>query len=404
MTGAREEKTNKIWWQLFALLAVSGMAVYSGFAFDEQKDKFWPETEIQISVFNRKPSGLSGMQEILGKAGLQCKTWQLPYRNLSDTNGMLVIFQPTESLSELEAKQILDWVSKGNDLVYFDHFSYKLTRRLIDKLDIDTKDGDNLTDAKLPATLPKAPEFEHVDNLLVSAERRLKGGTPLVADKSGAIISVVKHGKGRVLLGTAPSLCCNRQLANADAWPNYQFLCNWLSTARGAVIFDERCHGFSSATNVFHFLLRGPTGLIFWQLMLILAVAVVSTAQRFGAMRQVLVTRKISNLEFIFGLSNAFRRARANTAVLEILGQNFKHRLCKALGISPHETAENIVNAWKTSVHADTANMGDLIGNYERALSKKHLSDSELRTIVGTCDKIAGTLADSKEEKRRSNS
>jgi hypothetical protein len=89
---------------------------------------------------------------------------------------------------------------------------------------------------------------------------------------------------------------------------------------------------------------------------------------------------------------------------LEILGQNFKHRLCKALGISPHETAENIVNAWKTSVHADTANMGDLIGNYERALSKKHLSDSELRTIVGTCDKIAGTLADSKEEKRRSNS
>lgn len=404
MTSAREEKPNRIWWQLFALLLVSGMAVYSGLAFDEQKDKFWPETEILISVFNRKPSGLSGLQEILNKAKQKNTTWQLPYRNLSDINGMLVIFQPTESLSELEAKQILDWVSKGNDLVYFDHFSYKLTRRLIDKLNVSTKDGENLTDVKLPASLPNAPEFAHAPALLLSAERRLSGGTPLISDKSGALISVVKHGKGRVLLGTAPSICCNRQLSNADAWANYQFFANWFSTARGAVIFDERCHGFSSATNVFHFLLRGPTGLVFWQLMLILSVAVVSAAQRFGAMRQVLLTRKISNLEFIFGLSNAFRRARANTAVLEILGQNFKHRLCKALGISPHETADNIVNAWKSSQHAETANMSELIANYERALSKKHLSDSELRTLVGSCDKIARTLADSAQEKSRSNS
>ncbi len=403
MTGAREEKSNRIWWQLFALLLVSGMAVYSGLAFDEQKDKFWPETEILISVFNRKPSGLSGLQEILNKAKLKNTTWQLPYRNLCDTNGMLVIFQPTESLSDLEAKQILDWVSKGNDLVYFDHFSYKLTRRLIDKLDIGTKDGDNLTDVNLSTTPATAPELAHVPSLLVTAERRLSGGTPILADKSGLLISFVKHGKGRILLGTAPSFCCNRQLGNKDAWPNYQFLANWFSTAHGAVIFDERCHGFSSATNVFHFLLRGPTGLIFWQLMLILAVAVVSSAQRFGSIRKVLVTRKISNLEFIFGLANAFRRARANSAVLEILGQTFKHRLCKALGISPHETSDNIVNAWKSSRHAETANMDDLIANYERALSKKHLSDAELRTLVGSCDKIAGTLADSAEEKRRSN-
>jgi len=404
MSGTGAEKPNRIWWQLFALLLVSGMVVYSGLAFDEQKDKFWPETEILISVFNKKPSGLSGMHELLRKIGVKITTWQMPYRNLPDIKGMLVIFQPTESLSESEAKQILDWVSKGNDLVYFDHFSYKLTRRLIDKLNVDTKDGEDLSDVKLKPEFSKAKEFAHVTSLLISAERRLSGGNPLLQDKSGALITEVKHGKGRILLGTVPSLCCNRQLAKEEAWPNFQFLCNWLSTASGAVLFDERCHGFSSATNVFHFLLRGPTGLIFWQLMLILAVAVVSTAQRFGAVRQSLVVRKISNLEFIFGLSNAFRRARANTAVLEILGQTFKHRLCKALGISPHETSENIVNAWKSSRYSGAANVEELIANYERALSKKHLSDSELRTLVGSCDKIARTLADSAEEQHRSNS
>lgn len=404
MTGAKEDKSNRIWWQLFALLLVSGMAVYSGLAFDEQKDRFWPETEILISVFNKKPSGLSGLHDIVSKIGQKSMTWQLPYRNLADVKGMLVIFQPTESLSELDAKQILDWVDKGNDLIYFDHFSYKLTRRLIDKLNIETKDGDDLVDKKIELAKKAAPEFARVPALMLSAERRLSGGTPLLADKSGTLISLVKHGKGRVLLGTVPSLCSNRRLSNQEAWPNFQFIANWFSTANGAIIFDERCHGFSSATNVFHFLLRGPTGLIFWQLMLILAVGVFSAAQRFGAMRQIVVTRKISNLEFIYGLSNAFRRARANTAVLEIIGQSFKNRLCKALGISPHESSENIVSAWNSSKHSTVANIDELIGNYERALSKKHLSDSDLRTLVGTCDKITRTFADSTDEKTKAES
>jgi hypothetical protein len=401
MTGAPEDRPNRIWWQLFALLVVSGIAVYSGIAFDEQKDRFWPETEILISVFNKKPSGLSGMKDLVAKIGQKNITWQLPYRNLTDTKGMLVICQPTESLSELDAKQILEWVHKGNDLVYFDHFSYKLTRRLIDKLGIETKDGEDLVDEKLQLPKTSVPEFAHVPSLLLSAERRLVGGTPLLADKSGTLIALVKHGKGRALLGTVPSLCSNRRLSNQEAWPNFQFLANWMSTANGAVIFDERCHGFSSATNVFHFLLRGPTGLVFWQLMLILALGVFSAAQRFGAMRQVVVSRKISNLEFIYGLSNAFRRARANTAVLEILGQSFKNRLCKALGISPHESSENIVAAWNSSKERASTNMNELINNYERALSKKHLSDSDLRTLVGTCDKITRTFADSTDEKNK---
>ncbi len=404
MTGAAEDRPNRIWWQLFALLLVSGLSVYSGIAFDEQKDRFWPETEILISVFNKKPSGLSGMKDIVTKIGQQNFTWQLPYRNLTDTKGMLVICQPTESLSELDAKQILEWVHKGNDLVYFDHFSYKLTRRLIDKLGIESKDGEDLVDKKLQLQKTSVPEFAHVPSLLLSAERRLIGGTALLADKSGTLIALVKHGKGRVLLGTVPSLCSNRRLSNQEAWPNFQFLANWMSTANGAVIFDERCHGFSSATNVFHFLLRGPTGLVFWQLMLILVVGVFSAAQRFGAIRQVVVSRKISNLEFIYGLSNAFRRARANTAVLEILGQSFKNRLCKALGISPHESSENIVSAWNSSKQRSSINIDELINNYERALSKKHLSDSDLRTLVGTCDKITRTFADSTDEKTQAES
>lgn len=398
MSGQAPERSNRIWWQLCALLIVSAAAAYTGVAFDEQKDKFWPETEILISVFNKKPSGLSAMKDILTRAKIKSTVWQMPYRNLADHRGMLVIFQPTDSFSDGESKMILDWVSHGNDLIYFDHFAYKLTRRLIDRLNIDTRDGEDIVDQKIAPVQPSVPEFTHVPSLLVSAERRLSGGTPILQDKSGTLITLVKHGQGRILLGTVPNLCSNRRLANQEAWPNYQFLANWFATARGDIIFDERCHGFSSATNVFHYLLRGPAGLVFWQAMLILAVGVASAAQRFGAVLPVKVVRKISNLEFIYGLSNAFRRAHANTAVLEIIGQSFKHKLCKSLGISPHETTENIVAAWDSSKNAGTANLNELMNNYERALTKKHLGDSDLRTLVGSCDKIAKAFADSAEE------
>lgn len=398
MTNSAATVTNnshRIWWQLFALLAVSAAAVSTGIAFDEQKDKFWPETEILISVFNKKPSGLSALRELTDKVGIKSAAWQLPYRTLDSKGGMLVICQPTESLSDLDTSQILDWVKKGNDLIYLDHFSYKMTRRLPSKIDVQIKDGEEFTDKTiLVDRQKKIPEFQNVPALTISAERRIVGGTPLLADKSGTLLSEIKHGQGRILLGTVPNLCSNRRLDTQADWANFQFLINWLSTAHGEVLFDEKCHGFSSATNVFHFLLRGPAGLIFWQLILILAVAVLSTTQRFGAMRHLAISRKISSLEYIFGLSNAFRRAKANTAVLEILGQSFRNRLCKVLGISPHESSDILISSWRNSKHADFADMATLIEQYESALSRKNLSDMELRSLVGSCDKITSAIAD----------
>ncbi|MBC7998926.1 MAG: hypothetical protein IAF58_13335, partial [Leptolyngbya sp.] len=261
--------------------------------------------------------------------------------------------------------------------------------------DIQIKDGEEVVDKTvLVDKEKKIPEFFKVPALMISAERRIIGGKPILADKSGTLLSVIDHGKGRILLGTTPNLCSNRRLDTQADWANFQFIINWLRTARGEVFFDEKCHGFSSATNVFHYLLRGPAGLIFWQLLLILAIAVLSSAQRFGAMRHLVITRKISSLEYIYGLANAFRRARANTAVLEILGQSFRNRLCKVLGISPHESSDALVSSWKSSKHSDTADMATLIEQYERALSRKNLSDTELRSLIGSCDKINSALAE----------
>src|SRR5262249_18376545 len=148
------------------------------------------------------------------------------------------------------------------------------------------------------------PEFSHVSSIVVTAENRLDGGTPIISDEDGALLCEAKHGSGRVLVGVMPSLCANRRLTSQAEWPNFQFMINLLRTTGGEILFDEFCHGYSNASNVFVFLAKGPLGPLAFQALLLALVAIVSLSQRFGSAAVLPVTRRISNLEFIDGLTN----------------------------------------------------------------------------------------------------
>jgi hypothetical protein len=136
------------------------------------------------------------------------------------------------------------------------------------------------------------------------------------------------------------------------------------------------------------------------QIVLILIVGVISESQRFGAARGNDVRRKISNLEFISGLSHAYRRAKANTAVLEILFHAFKNKLSRALAVSPHEPVERLNEAWQQSKFQSTHNLESLLTQYEEFMTRRHVTDSELRDMVETCDKITSETSPEPSNKR----
>jgi hypothetical protein len=380
-----------LWWQLSLLLVASVISVYMGVALNERLATLMPETKSLSSIFNKRASGLSALFEIASKSGLTCQPWQMPYRELSNTHGLLIVVNPLQSPSSSEIEQILNWVAIGNQLIYFDQFNYPSGKQILKTLDLRRKPGQSVINEALFPVTPSLV-FAHVNAIRVSGKSRLSGALPLVSDRQGAFLTQVKWGQGRILLGCAANFCTNQSLQDRAAFDNFQFMVNWLSTAHGSIFFDEKCHGFSKATNLFTFLFWHWPGLVFSQLVLIILVAIASSAQRFGQVKELTRQRNLSNVEFITGLANTYQRAQANLACLEIIGQDFKVQLCKRLSISPHASSSEIVEAWQNCRPKSGSNLGSFLADYERAVDQKKISSQFLKETVSQMDEFAAEM------------
>ncbi len=397
-----EVNQNQLWWQISALVVVSTLAVVVGSSFDKQLARIMPESRLLASTYNEKSSGLEAVSRLTRKLGKDVRTWEKPYRQLSALSGTLVVIAPVESLKEFEIAQILEWVKVGNHLVYFDDFTYATFRGVPKKLNIEVEiakavdgkvfriadSGSTNNSGNRKGKLSDAPELAHVQQLKLTAGSRLTGGEPIAFDRLGSVITVIPCGKGKILMGSDPGFLSNGSISKKDYWGNFQFFENWLSDKGRTVIFDERAHGYFGGTSVFVYIAHSPFGLMILQLSIILAIGFLSEWQRFGSAISLDRSRKISNLEFINGLSNAYRRARANPAVLEILVRAFKNKLARALAISPRDPQEKLVEAWSDSKYGEKTDLEGLFAKYDVCMKEREVSDAQMKKIISSCDDI----------------
>lgn len=376
-------------WCLVALLVVCIPGVIISANFKESVDRYVPEALPMPSTFNKRPSGYSGLFELLQKVGLKPARWQSPYRDLLKNNvkGTLVIIDPFESPSSADLATIREWVDKGNDLVYADVFTYGVGEKFLKQFDLApiSKSFKN----KLIAVNENIPERAHAEQLVLSGETVLDGGNAVVGTDREAAIAVVKSGDGRCLVSTMPAICANTHIADPKYRENFQFMVNWLSHSNQPLLFDERCHGFSSSDNAMLVLLRGPLGLLALQLIIILSIAMLSLNQRFGLPLRVSRGRKISNLEFIDGLASTYRRARARDTVWAMLFSPFKARLCKTLGVSPHQSNAEIAAGYAESIGGSAQSCVGFLDASDEALARRNISEAELRSLMERCDDLA---------------
>jgi hypothetical protein len=385
-------------WQSLLLIFIIGALIGLVIIFDQDLANLVPETRSFASTFNSRESGISGLWQLTAKAGLPAITWQMPYRNLGQTSGMLVIVAPTDLPADFECKQILAWVAAGNDLVYLDDFTVKFTRRLLQDLAIDATQKERLTDSPLlPANLPdgKHGYFSHVQALVVSCDTRLvkkQKLTPIVADQYGIIVGAIDYGKGHVLIGSTPSFVANRRFAERSNWSNFQFLINWFRQSPGQIIFDERCHGFSNAKNVFAYIFHGPFAFFFAQLCLIALAAIVSYSQRFGALIKVRQDRKVRLTNFVEAQARMLVRARSNNLVFSIIRQQLRSRLARLTMLSAIDSDQAIVDRLPEAF--DRQAVFALLNCPVNIDSEEQMSNEELLGKIADCDKITKVLAE----------
>jgi len=378
-----------LWW-LVGLLALSVLAVIVGDKFKQSLGQWLPETLPNPSTYNEKQSGYSGFYELAEKIHIPVKRWQKPYRMIDQdkVRGTLVMIAPWEMPTTGESDLLLRWLEDGNDLVLMDDLSMHSSRKLIGELGLSAHSFKIQHDLTAPVERV-FPESAMVPDLKITSEARIDGGNPVASNKWGTLISELKVGKGRCLVASTPDMCANENLADPAYKGNFQFLINWLSTSHQPIYFDEKCHGYSSGNNVFFFLLRGPVGFVILQLLILLAVALWSLNQRFGPLVPVPVSRKISNLEFINGLATSYQKARARDTAWAMIYQPFKGRLCKLLGVAPHESPEQLAQAWAEASGQNRTKCEEFLRKAQAAMEKRHLDEKELVELVAACDELS---------------
>jgi hypothetical protein len=375
------EQKKRFYAGVFVFVLLTIILTLVGKTFDENKVKWLPETSAFPSTYNKKASGISGLYEIVERLDLKNRLWLLPYRQLGIVHGTLCVFSPASSFKDYEADQILNWVKAGNQLIYIDNFNYSLSKNLLHKLGVRTKDGDALKDKEFGQTKDAGP-FSHVKSVFLTTDTRLEGGKPVLTDESGSVFTRLPYGKGEIILGTTPNLCANSRLTEKKQWGNFQFFVNLCREHGGEIIFDERCHGFNKATNVLVFLAKNPPGAVFAQLVLILALGVFGTFHRFGMTRLVSSKRRLSSLDYISGLSSVYRRASANLLALEIISRSYRTRWCKITGAPANQSNSDLKEKWEelsygnAQLQAWCNTAANLLARVETASEK--LSESDL--------------------------
>lgn len=380
-------KRSRLFW-IVVLALVCVPAVFVSGSSKDAMNSFMPETFPFPSTYNKKMSGYSAFYELCQKVGFDCERWEMPYRQLdSQHQGTLVIVGPWQLLTKTDLDNLIRWVKEGNDLVYIDDFSYRTGTDVLDRLGLHARYQTEIKDGAVPVVPGAKPT--NTPWLKLSAGAVFVDGVAL-AGRDGACYLVAAHpGKGHCLVGSTPEICANKFIADPAYKSNFQFLVNWLQGCKAPIMFDERCHGFSSAENAWYYVLHSPVGYVILQLMLLTLVALISLNQRFGQPLVIANRRKISNLEFIEGLASTYERAHARDAAWAMLFTPLKAKLCKLLSVAPDAPVEQLSEAWAQHSGKNEAEARAFLQQAQDALERPSMTDQELQALVRAGDSLS---------------
>src|SRR6185369_14929236 len=150
-----------------------------------------------------------------------------------------------------------------------------------------------------------------------------------IGDDVGALLADTKVKAGRVVFLTDPHIVANNGIKEAD---NVILALNLLADRpAGKIAFDEFHHGYGShggaAEGILAYFHGTPVPWLFWQGVLIAAVAAYTFGRRFARPLPLRRERRTTNLEFVASMAMITRMARATDLAMQNVYRDFRKRL-----------------------------------------------------------------------------
>ena len=271
-----------------------------------------------FSTYANDDQGLSGIYTVLDRQRMADR-WERQFSRLGADVDKLVVWDP-ESIDTEEWDDLVRWVDSGHTLI----ISASLMH--------------------LPGTVGKAepstavsasahPATADISSVSMGAGvfTDLYGG-PLVhlarPDGSPVLVSW-GHGNGRIYWSADSEWLSNQRIASDS---NLDLALNLLVPARGKVTaFDEYHHGYRAADRWWKLLSPSLQRFVL-QLSIALLLLYWAFGTRFGAPRALPPVPPRAAVEYVYSMSQLYRRARARQVVTQSLYRSLTRELSRLLG------------------------------------------------------------------------
>jgi hypothetical protein len=346
------------------------------------------------SSYRSSPYGTLAFYTLLEEGGHDVTRFQLPYSGLRDRPevGALVIVAPPQyrQPNEEEMQGLTRWVTEGGLLVIIDR-EIELS---FEQTEISTD-----WDEPMAGIRPLQPTLltrgvEHVELSEYATHVVLDSPTAVfhLGNERAAVLAEATVGEGRIVLLTDPYVVANNGIPKADnAVLASNLFAGW---SGGTIAFDEYHHGFGSSqgAGLMSYFSGTPLPWMLYQAGLVALLVVYSLGRRFGRPLPLRHERRTTNLEFVSGMANITRLARASDVAMQNIYSEFRKRLCRYSGMPSKCETARLAQAVARRAGLDERAIARLLTQCDQVARGRPATEKDLLNLVGQIRSIESEL------------
>ncbi len=325
-----------------ALMVIAGYVALAYLQVQQQRSAA-PQYDTQ-STYDAGPGGYRALFEVLQRGGVRVEQFERHPAYLDDSidvlvvsdNGFASVGVNAAGLVSADLEAIGAWTKAGGTLVvvgrdYREDSSLKMAT-----IDVAHTSGDRARPIIATALTEGVRSVEGTSANRIPFARG-QAQTPIVADRSGAVVATYRLGAGAVIVVSDPTLFQNRNLAKAD---NARLAYDLLATnagPHGTVAFEEYSHGHQAGDTIWS-VLPAPARSALVVVCVALFALLVSTFFRFGPVVAQPSDDERTSAEYLTSMAALLERGGAARKALRDVADAAIRGLAESLGLHDNVT------------------------------------------------------------------